>query len=379
MRPTQAHIDLAALRHNCRTLAQLVGDEVSIIPVVKADAYGHGAVGVSWALTEEGVNLVAVATLEEALELQESGIPARFLILGGITGESNLLDIPPDCIPVVWDEDGLNFSNALPSVAGRPVEVHLKIDTGMTRLGCRPDQMPRLFDIALGLDNVRVTGVMSHLSSADGADTDDVVFTHEQVLKFRESCRNLAMGIIRHLGNSAGALAYPECRLDAVRPGLMLYGIWPFPDFQPRSGLSPESLKPVMCVKTTVLAVRKIDTGTPVSYGRAHMAHKPEQIAVIPAGYADGVPRKLSNRGAVIIGGKKRNIVGNVTMDYIMVDVSEQPEVFPGDEVVIMGKQGSEQITAWDIAKQADTIPYEITCNISKRVTRMPYDDYGKE
>jgi len=350
---------------------------VAVIPVIKADAYGHGAVAVSWALTEEGVSLMAVATLEEALELQESGIPARFLILGGITGEIDLLDVPPDCIPVVWDEDGLNFSNTLPSATGRPVEVHLKIDTGMTRLGCPPEQMPRLFEIARGLDNVRVTGVMSHLSSADGAGSDDISFTREQISRFRQACGNVAMGIIRHLGNSAGALAYPDCRLDAVRPGLMLYGIWPFPDNQPRGGLTPEALKPVMRVKTTVLAVRGIAPGTHVSYGRTHKARKRGKIAVIPAGYADGVPRRLSNRGAMLIGGKRRNILGNVTMDYTMVDVSSPPEVFPGDEVVILGKQGDEEITAWEIAGLADTIPYEITCNISRRVLRMSYDDYS--
>ena len=367
-----------SLRHNLEAITRHVGEDVGVIPVVKADAYGHGAVSVSWALVEAGVQLMAVATLDEALELLEAGIPARMLILGGITGEVSLQDIPPDCIPVVWDEDGLNFANTLPGAAGRPIEIHVKIDTGMTRLGCNPDDLTHLLEVSVGLDNVRVTGVMSHLSSADGNGTDDAVFTNEQILMFRQSCNRLAMGILRHLSASAATIAYPDSWFDAVRPGLMLYGIWPFADGQTRSGLGPADLEPVMSVKSSVLAVRDAPVGTPVGYSRTYKTPVNQKIGVIPAGYADGISRKLSNRGHVLIGGKRRKILGSVTMDYIMVDITEPPMVFPGDEVVIMGKQQNEIISAWDIAEWSETIPYEVTCAVSRRVTRISYDKLGR-
>jgi len=378
MRPTQAQIDIEALRHNLDVVSRVVGDDVGIIPVVKADAYGHGAVSVSWALAEAGIELMAVASVDEALELIEAGVPARFLVLGGITGETDLMDVPPNCVPIVWDEDGLSFANTLPDAAGRPVEVHVKVDTGMTRLGCRPEDLPHIFEIAAGLENVRITGVMSHLSSADCTDTDDIVFTHEQILRFREACRRLAIGILRHLSNSAATIAYPDSRIDAVRPGLILYGIWPFEDDTPRGILKPADFKPVMSVKSAVLAVRDSPSDTPVGYGRTYKTMNPGKIAVIPAGYADGISRKLSNRGEMLIGGKRRKIVGAVTMDLSMVDVTEPPVVYPGDEVVIVGKQGDEEITAWEIAQWAETIPYEVTCAISKRVTRISFDELGR-
>ena len=378
MRPTQAHIDLRALRHNLSIAEKLAGEDVGIIPVVKADAYGHGAVSVGWALAEAGVQLMAVASIDEALELLESGVPSRLLVFGGITGETNLMDIPPNCIPVIWDEEGLNFANTLPGASGRPIEVHIKVDTGMTRLGCEADSLPHLFDIAAGLENIRVTGVMSHLSSADGIEAEDSVFTHEQILRFRGTCRNLAIGIFRHLANSAGLIEYPESRIDAVRPGIMLYGIWPFPDSTPRGGIKPDDLKPVMSMHSTVLAIKEVKPQTPIGYGRTYKSRDIKKIAVIPAGYADGISRKLSNCGQVLIGGKRRDILGSVTMDYLMVDASESPPVYQGDEVVFLGKQGVEEITAWEIANWEGAIPYEVTCGISRRVTRISYDELGR-
>lgn len=378
MRTTQAHIDIEALRHNFKLISKTVGEDVGIIPVVKADAYGHGAVSISWALAELGAQLMAVASLDEALELLEAGIPSRLLILGGISNESNLLDVPPNCIPVVWDEDGLNFANALPGAAGRPIEVHLKVDTGMSRLGCSPEDLPRLFEIAHGLDNIRITGVMSHLSSADCVDTDSVVFTYEQILRFRNTCRRLSMGILRHLSASSAIIGYPDSWFDAVRPGLMLYGMWPFADSSHRGFLDPTFLKPVMTFRSSVLAVKEVEAGACISYARTCRAESRKKIAIIPAGYADGISRKLSNRGQVLIGGKRRDILGAVTMDYSIIDVTEPPETLPGDEVIIMGKQGDASISAWDIARWTETIPYEVTCSISRRVTRITFDELGR-
>jgi len=378
MRPTQALINIEALRHNYSVISRLVGEEIGIIPVVKADAYGHGAVSVSWALAEAGAQLMAVATLDEALELLEAGIPTRFLILGGIEGETNLLDIPPNCVPVVWDEDGLNFANTMPDDAGRPVEVHVKVDTGMGRLGCMPEELPRLFEIARGLENIRITGVMSHLSSADGRHLDDVEFTKEQITRFKDVCKRVAPGVLRHFSGSAATIAFPEAWIDAVRPGLILYGIWPFQDASPRGGLAPDDFQPVMTLRSTVLAVKDIPKDFPIGYGRTYRTDNPKKIAIVPAGYADGISRKLSNRGQVLIGGKRRDILGSVTMDYIMADVTDLPLAVPGDEVIIMGRQGENEITAWEIARWAETIPYEVTCAISRRVTRISFDKLGR-
>ena len=378
MRPTQALINIDAVRHNLSMVSRLVGEKVGIIPVVKADAYGHGAVSIAWALAEAGIQLMAVAGIDEALELLEAGIPTRFLILGGIEGETNLMDVPPNCIPVVWSKDGLNLANTLPDETGRPVEVHIKVDTGMGRLGCNPQDLPRLFEVAAGLENIRVTGVMSHLSSADGNNPEDISFTNEQIVRFKEACRRLAIGILRHFSASAATISYPEARIDAVRPGLILYGIWPFADGLPRGGVGPSDFKPVMTFRSSVLAVRKIPKGGPVGYGRSYKTPDAKEVAVVPAGYADGISRKLSNRGQVLIGGKRRNILGSVTMDYVMVDITEPPNVLPGDEVILMGKQGMEEITAWDVARWAETIPYEVTCAISRRVTRISFDALGR-
>lgn len=376
MRPTVARINLNALRHNLETIRRVVGEEVGIIPVVKADAYGHGAVAISWVLAEAGIDLMCVACLEEALDLADAGVPARFLILGGLFEKSAVVETPPNCIPVVWDEEGIKIASALPSSVGRPIEIHLKVNTGMSRLGCEPHQVPSLFKLASQYSHIRITGVMSHLSSADGKEEDDEAFTRKQIGDFHALCKPIGMGILRHLAASSAIVKYPESHFDAVRPGLMLYGIWPFDDYAPVNGLSPKDIEPVMSLVTKVMAVREVEKNQPIGYGRSFSADKSIRIAVLPAGYADGVNRKLSNRGQVLIGGKRRNIVGRVSMDFITVDISDPPPVSVGDEAVLIGKQGGEEITVWEFARWAETIPYEVTCRIGGRVPRVIEDIY---
>ena len=376
MRPTVAKINLQALRSNLAVVRSIVGADVGIIPVVKADAYGHGAVAVAWVLTEAGVDLMAVACIEEALDLVDAGVPARLILLGGVYDERSVVEVPPNCIPVVWDKKGIKLAASLPSASGRPVEVHVKVNTGMARLGCEPFDVPVLFEVARGYPHVRITGVLSHLASADETGPEDSSFTRKQIMDFHAVCKPIAMGILRHLAASAALIRYPDARFDAVRPGLMLYGIWPFDDDQPRGNVSPTDLKPVMSLVTKVLAIRDVDEEDSVGYGRSFIAKRRSRVAILPIGYADGLSRQLSNCGQVIIGGLRRKIVGRVSMDYITVDVTDAPEVNQGSEAVLIGEQGGEKITAWEMANWAGTIPYEITCGISRRVPRMVVDDY---
>lgn len=374
MRPTVAKINLNALRHNLATIRRVVGEDVGIIPVVKADAYGHGAVAIAWVLAEAGVDLMCLASVEEALDLSDAGVPARFLILGGLFERSSVLETPPNCIPVIWDEEGIKTASALPSSFGRPIEIHIKVDTGMSRLGCEPKEVPHLFTLASEYPHLRITGIMSHLSSADGKTEADEAFTLKQIGDFHAICKPIAIGILRHLAASSAIVKYPASHFDAVRPGLMLYGIWPFEDETAVNGLTPKDIEPVMSLVTKVVAVRQLEKNQSVGYGRTFVADKQMLIAVLPAGYADGISRKLSNRGQVLIGGKRRNIVGRVSMDFITVDISEPPHVAVGDEAVLIGKQGDEEITAWEFARWAETIPYEVTCKIGARVPRVVED-----
>lgn len=376
MRPTVAKINLQVLRNNLVRVKALVGEGAGIIPVVKADAYGHGAVTVAWVLAEAGIDLMAVACIEEALDLFDAGVPSRLLLLGGLYDERSLVDVPPNCVPAFWDKRGLKLAASLPSATGRPVEIHLKVNTGMARLGCEPQDVTGLFETAREYPHVRVTGVMSHLACADGLGPEDEAFTNKQIMDFHAICKPVMKGILRHLAASAALIKYPDSRFDAVRPGLMLYGIWPFEDNRPVGNLSPTDLKPVMSLVTKVLVVRRLNERESVGYGRTFIAKKAMKLAVLPIGYADGLNRQLSNRGQVLIGGKRRDIIGRVSMDYITVDVTDGPEVKGGSEAVLIGEQGGEKITAWDMAKWAGTIPYEITCGISRRVPRMVVDDY---
>jgi len=371
-----ASINLQALRSNLTRVRALVGEDVGIIPVVKADAYGHGAVAVAWVLAEAGIDLMAVTDLEEALDLFDAGVPSRLLLLGGLDDERSLIEVPPNCVPVFWDNRGIKLAASLPSASGRPVELHLKVNTGMSRMGCEPREAPELFETARQYPHIRITGIMSHLASADGSGPEDEAFTRKQIMDFQAVCKPVAIGILRHVGASAALIKYPESRLDAVRPGLMIYGIWPFDDNQPIGNMSPADLKPVMSLVTNVMTIRNIDEREVVGYGRTYTAQRRTKVALLPIGYADGLSRGLSNRGQVIIGGKRRDIIGRVSMDYITVDVTDGPPVNPGSEAVLIGEQGGEKITAWDMARWAGTIPYEITCCISRRVPRMVVDDY---
>ena len=382
-----AEISLSALSHNLAVVRKLSND-LPAIAVVKADAYGHGAVEVSGRLAGDGVGYLAVAFTEEAKELRDAGIRARILVLF----DPDAADILTyDLIPVIGDTKNALAVSREAQRAGKEVGVHVKIDTGMGRLGIAGETVGAIAEIA-GLKNIRIDGIMSHFSEADLADAS---FARQQTGRFNAVRNALAeRGIhpkVFHIANSAAVIALPEAHFDAVRPGLMLYGYSPLEDRQAlsverqaskdknnnsldarRSTLDAQrSLIPVMSVKSRVLALRRLPAGAPVSYGRTFVTERDSLIGVMSAGYADGFDRRFSNNAEVLVRGKRAPVVGRVCMDLTMVDVTDVGGVQEGDEVVILGRQGGESVDACELALRTGAIPYEILLSLGSRARRV--------
>ncbi len=374
VRPTRAEINLAALRHNLRVLERHA-QGAKVWPVLKADGYGHGAPAVARTLERAGAPGFCVALLEEAIELREAGISAPILVMGGYYGGSHLELLERALTPVVYDLGQIeDFARLVRTGAvSGPIPVHLKVDTGMARLGVTMRELPAFAEALHGFPEVRVTGLMTHLAQADALSVEE---TREQMTRFDEATATLAArGVrakIRHAANTA-ALLRGEARLDAVRPGIAVFGVAPtLPGAS--SSLSSE-LRLVMRVRSEVVDVREIETGAPVGYGGIWRAARPSRIATIPMGYADGLSRQLSNKGHVLVRGKRAPIVGAVSMDMSMIDVTDVPGVSRRDEVVVLGAQegphGKDAITAEEVAEHAGAIAWEILTSISRRVPRF--------
>ncbi|MCG8557427.1 MAG: alanine racemase [Proteobacteria bacterium] len=391
MRPTRAEIDLGALRHNLETLRSLLAgppisgsraaaQRAAIWAVVKADAYGHGLVRVAHCLARHRVAGFGVALAEEGFRLRRAGIRQPILILNAVYGDAHAEVLAADLTPVVFDLDQVAaFASA---AQGRPVGVHLKVDTGMSRLGV---PLPELEGFLTALErwpSVRLVGLMTHLACADS----DHEATLAQLAGFRETSKLLRrfghQPELKHVANSAGALWYPEARFDVVRIGLALYGLCPpfapSTDQTPRSGADPRelnpSLKPAMRVCTQVACVKELPPGTAVGYDRTYIAPRRVRVAIVPMGYGDGLMWSASNRGHMLVRGSRCPIVGRISMDLACLDVSQVRECGVGDEAVLIGRQGEEVLTANDLAQAARTIPYEILTGVSPRVPRV-YSD----
>lgn len=365
MNPTVVEIHLPSLRHNLQEVTRRVGT-AAVLAVVKANAYGHGAVPVSRALLAAGAHQLGVATVEEGLELRDAGVTAPILVMGGVH------DIPAiqrfNLTPVLPSQDAVDTAARFANPRTGPLRVHLKVDTGMGRLGLAPDEALALLRSGWP-PNLHLEGVMSHLASADEPDGRA---TEQQLTRFRvflEAIRAAGLTVPpAHIANSAAILKYPSSHLDLVRPGLMLYGY--------TSGPTPSAdLRPALTWKSRVIQIKKVDKDQPVSYGGTFVASRPSTLAVLPVGYADGYSRALSNKGRVLIGGRPAPVVGRVCMDLTVVDVTDHPAVRPGDEVVLLGQQGTATITANDLAAWQDTISYEVLCRIGPRVTRVYLED----
>ena len=371
-RSTLAVIDLDAIADNLQALRSLLPHSVAVCAIVKADAYGHGAVPVSRELESHGVEAFGVATVEEGVELRRAGIERPILVLGmdfsGIeAAQEHRLD------PVIYSAHmGEKVSQAAHRMK-KPLSVHLKIDTGMGRLGLLKDEWKGTLKDLLENPWIEVLGIATHFSSADS----DAEFTRIQLAQFKEAIEEAGGGRRppakqTHAANSAGLVAHPESVFTMVRPGLMLYGAYPEPGLRAKV-----TVRPAMTFKTQVLYLKSMPPGSPVSYGRTFHTKRTSRIATLPVGYADGYRRDLSNRGWVLVQGQQAPVVGNVTMDLIMVDVTDIPNVSEGDEVILFGAAGGNCLPVEDLAERINTISYELLCAVSRRVPRI-YTRGGK-
>lgn len=365
LRPTWAEIDLAAFQKNLRALASFLPQRVKLMAVLKADAYGHGAAPLAAAARTAGLGGrlwgFGVSSVEEGVALRDAGVRESILILGSLYPfDSYDVVLDRALIPTVASRGSAQALAQRAEKRGRPAPCHVKIDTGMGRIGLAPSTARETLPGWVRHPWLKVEGVFTHLACADAAGA-----TAQQLKVFDAALRGLK-GLPRclHAANSAAVLARPGSWYDLVRPGLALYGVAPGP------GRSVP-LTPVLTWKSRVVFLKTVRSGTPLSYGWTWRAGRRSRIATAPVGYADGYRRGLSNAGEVLVRGRRCPVVGRVTMDQILVDVTDTPGVDVGEEVVLIGTQGRQRITVEEVADRADTIPYEILCGISRRVPRF--------
>jgi alanine racemase len=370
-RSTRAIVNLEAIAHNVRAIRERIGPARGLMAIVKADGYGHGAVPVAREALASGADWLGVTFPEEGLALREAGIKAPTLVLGLIRPEEARTVVEAGLDQTVASADVLQALDRAAARAGRKVAVHLKVDTGMGRIGVAPDEAVPLARQIARFRGLELFGVSSHLATADSADKS---FAREQIATFERVLSDLKRaGIevpLRHLANSAAILDLPEAWYDLVRPGIAIYGLYPSPEVS-RS----IALRPAMTLVTRVAAVRTVPLGTSIGYGRTFTTRNAAtRIATLPLGYADGLNRALSNRWEVVIHGERVPLVGRISMDMATADVSLVPGVEPGDEVVLFG----EDPTLDQMADRVGTISYEVACSIGKRVLRTYIRKTGK-
>ena len=365
--PTYATVNLAALAHNLSRIKRYLSPGCEVMAIVKANAYGHGAVEIAQSLSRQGIGQFAVASLDEGIELRLAGLTASIVVLGALFEEQIADLIAHKLTPVVSD------GRILPTLAKAahsqpaPYPIHLKVETGMGRLGFSPEELLTVLDNPLLHSPLKVEGLMTHLADADGADS---TFTERQLSSFNAlleqiRLRGLTVPLV-HAANSAAIVRFPGAHFSLVRPGIMLYGYHTLP-----ASIPDPDLRPVLSLHTTVAQLRTIPQGSSVSYNGTFVAKRQTRIAVLPIGYADGYSRRLSHRGSVLIQGHRAPIVGLVCMDMIMVDVTDLAPVQVGETVTLIGQQGEESIWADEVAGWIDTIPYEVLCGIGTRVPRI--------
>jgi alanine racemase len=368
MRLTRAGIDLNALRHNFQIVRKRVGSNVKVMGVVKANAYGHGALEVARALISAGCEYLGVAFPEEGIALRTGGITAPILVLTGILPDQIPAILANDLLPTVTTTEVAGYLDREAARSGRPpVRVHCKVDSGMGRQGQRVEEALPFVAGACRMKHLAVEGIYSHFANSEETASP---FAKEQLELFMTFVRKLEKeGIeipLRHIANSGGIINMPESHCTLVRPGIMLYGYAPA-----RTSPESETLRPVLSLTSAVTFLKEVPAGTSISYGRTWFTKTETIIATVPIGYADGYSRRLSNRSHVIIRGRRCPVVGTVCMDQLMVDAGANAAVQIGDEVTLIGSAGGETVTAWDLADQAGTIPYEILTGIGERVPRV--------
>ncbi|MBI1886373.1 MAG: alanine racemase [Chloroflexi bacterium] len=361
-RPLWAEIDLDALAHNVRALKSLAGG-AELAAVVKANAYGHGAVGAGRAALEAGADRLAVICVEEGEQLRQAGIEAPILVMGytPLGEERRIIELR--LTPTVNSRDQAEALAAAAVEAGVVQAVHVKVDTGLNRFGLRPPEAIALAGWIRDVPSLQLEGLFTHFANADEGDKS---YTLEQYRAFTQTAERLPWVPLRHVSNTANLLDMPEMSLDLVRPGIGIFGCYPAGNRR-----SSAELRPVLSLRSRIVRLSPLPAGETVSYGRTWRAERPSLIGLVTCGYGDGLPRVLSNRGSLLVRGRRVPIVGRVCMDMSMADVTDVPEVAEGDEVTIIGRDGEGQITAEEIGELCGTISYEILCGIAARVPRL--------
>ena len=369
-RPTVAEIRLSALRHNVQAIRALLPQGVGLFGIVKANAYGHGALPVARVLEADGARMLGVATVEEGVELREGGIRLPVVVLGGVDPPQAAEAHAHDLSAVLFDRGQIGYLARAASVTGSPFPVHVKVDTGMGRLGLLPPEAMEVAGQIASTPSLRLEGWMTHLSSADGSAVEDREYTAAQLTSFRGMLpavrKAFGGGVAVHALNSAGIFRFAEEPFDLVRPGISLYGCSPLPP-----GDASPDLRPVMRVLTKVLSLKELPAGHAVSYNRRYHCDGSRRIAVVPIGYADGYRRALTGHARMSVAGHPVPVVGTVCMDHTMIDVTGVPGVEIGTDVEVMGEAS---MGAEEMARVCRTIPYEVLVQVGQRIPRVTVD-----
>ena len=365
--PNAAIVDLDALIYNLRQIQRHLKGRSQVMAVVKANAYGHGAVPVARALEAAGTSFFTVAFVDEGIQLRQAGLQGPVLVMGGFIPEQVPALLEYKLTPVLFHSDHLKWLEAAPQVRDYSLAVHVKVDTGMGRLGLFPHEVSPFVKRVLNTKGLYLEGLMSHFSDGE---LEDPQIARDQIRLFEKVYEELKGGGLTipctHIANSAAMLCLEEAWRDWVRPGITLYG------YAPSKNLAGVlSFKPVLTLRSRITHLRKVPAGTTISYGRTFTTQRESLIAVLPIGYADGYPRALSNRGHALVKGCRVCVVGRVCMDMTALDVTKVPEVQIGDEVVLLGCQGKEEVSAVELADKAGTIPYEILSSMGYRISRI--------
>lgn len=365
-RPTWAEIDLKAVEHNFKQVRKVSGRNIKVMAVVKANAYGHGTVEVSRVLERLGVDYLGVATTDEALRLRDHGIKAPILILGHVLPTEVKTAIERGITLTISSDELTSAIKKATSDGKKKARVHIKIDTGMGRIGVWHEEAMHFIKNLAGAGNIIVEGIYTHFSSV-GRDDFFTAYQFESFEKVLSKLESFDINIpLKHTANSIATVDMKHSHLNLVRPGLVIYGMYPKASFQ-----KIINLKPAMALKTKIVFIKDTPPGRSISYGRTYVTQKHTKIATLPIGYADGYARSLSNKAEVLVRGRRAPVVGKVTMDQTMIDVGHIKDVKVGDEVVLIGRQGRDEIRAEKLARLAGTIAYETVCSISNRVPRI--------
>ncbi len=370
LRPAWIEINLDNLKKNIKNIKKIIKDKSEIMGVIKADGYGHGAVKIAEVLRQENIKWFAVSMVEEALELRENGFEEEILILGYTPEEDFCKLIKHNITPTIYEFSQAKHLNELAFKHDCVKNIHIKIDTGMGRLGYSSLEkaVEEIIEINK-LSNIKIEGIFSHLAAADEIDNDYSKKQFDYFTKLLNKLEKEKIEIpIKHIANSAAVINFPEMHLDLIRPGIILYGIYPDLEMAVNSKIK---LYPVMEVKAKLIHVKRVSFNEKISYGCTFSTEKETVIGTVPLGYADGIFRNLSNNGEVLVKGKRCPIIGRVCMDQFMIDLTEVPFADVGEEVVLIGRQKDEYISADEVAQKVNTISYEIVSRMGKRMSRI--------